>query len=226
LLNGYVELISGVSRIAHAGDLAVAVDIPFWFDAPDEETGVYMEAVLDGRRAPILEHIMSVVDDIAIMDYRTDAMGANGAIVHSFGELMLGEEQSVDVFVGVETVLLPDEDLLTFYGPVADGLPPHGQARWLVLEQGSDQRTRIWIVDSEEALAELTERTSDAGFLRHWPAGRATRVAADMQSFHNLGVERMRSVTDEIVRHLVGRQAFIGLAFHDYMGFKALLERN
>jgi hypothetical protein len=226
LLNGYVELIAGVSRIAHAGDLAVAVDIPFWFDAPDEETGVYMEAELEGRRAPILEHIMSVVDDIAIMDYRTDAMGANGAITHSFGELAMGEEKSVDVFVGVETVLLPDEDLFTFYGPVSEGLPPHGDARWIVLEQGGDGRARLWIVDSEEALSELAARTTDSRFLRHWPAGRPTRVAADMQSFHNLGADRMQEVTDVIVRHLVGRPAFVGLAFHDYMGLKALLKRD
>ena len=81
-------------------------------------------------------------------------------------------------------------------------------------------------MDSEEALEELTQRTADARFLRHWPAGRPIRVAADMQSFHNLGADSMRTATDDIVRHLIGRPAFVGLAFHDYMGLKALLQRN
>ena len=226
LLDGYVELIAGVSRIAKTGDLAVAVDVPFWFDAPDEELGTYMEATLDGRTAPILEHIMSVVDDIAIMDYRTDAMGANGALAHAHGELELGERMDVDVFVGVETIRLLDEDLHTFWGPVEEGLPTRGSARWIVLEEGADGRVRLWVVDSEEALAELRERTLDARSLRHWPAGRPIRVAADAQSFHNLGPERMREVTGEIIRYLGSKPAFAGLAFHDYRGLKALLERD
>ncbi len=226
LLDGYVELISGVSRIARGGELAVAVDIPFWFDAPDEETGVYMEATLDGRRARILEHIMAAVDDIAIMDYRTSAEGANGALAHAFHELELGGRMGVDVFVGVETVRLPDEVLHTFWGPINEGLPPNSSARWIVLEQGADSRTRIWIVDGEEALEELTERTRQASFLRHWPAGRPIRVAADMQSFHNLGADRMREVTGEIVRHFIGRPSFAGLAYHEYRTLRELLSRE
>ncbi len=222
-LDGYVELLSGVSELARDGGLAVAVDVPFWFDSPDEETGIYMEAVLDGRRAKIMEHVMSLVDDIAIMDYRTQALGANGAVVHSLGELELARTRSVDVFIGVETVLLPDEDLLTFYGPVSDGLPPHADARWVVLEHGSDDRSRLWVVDSAAALEELRERTAGSSLLRHWPAGRPTRVAADLQSFHNLGAESMRSVTGDIIRHLSSKPAFVGLAFHDYMGLRRLV---
>lgn len=226
LLDGYVELIAGVARIAEGGDLAVAVDVPFWFDAPDEETGAYMEAVLDGRRAPILEHIMSVVDDIAIMDYRTDHLGANGVLAHAHEELELGDRMGVDVFVGVETIRLLDEDLHTFWGPVEEGLPTRGTARWIVLEEGADDRTRIWVVDGEKALAELRERTGDARSLRHWPAGRPIRVAADAQSFYNLGPERMRKVTGEVIRYLSGKPAFAGLAFHDYRGLRELLERE
>jgi len=226
LLDGYVELIAGVSRIARVGGLAVAVDIPFWFDAPDEETGVYMEAVYQGRRARVLEHLMSLVDDIAIMDYRTIAEGADGALAHALHELEMGEAMGVDVFVGVETTRLVDEDLHTFFGPIREGLPPHGDLRWVVLEEGQDSRTRVWVVDSEEALLELRERTVGARFLRHWPAGRPIRVAADKQSFHNLGRERMERVTDTIVRHLIGAPAFAGLAFHDYRGLRELLSRK
>jgi hypothetical protein len=225
LLDGYVTLIAGVARIGKAGDLAVAVDVPFWFDSPDEETGAAMEATLEGHRAPILQHIMSVVDDIAIMDYRTSAMGANGAIAHATGELALGERMGVDVFVGVETIRLLDEDLYTFWGPVDEGLPTRGTAVWIVLEDGADGRTRLWVVDGDAALAELRARTAGARVLRHWPAGRPIRVAADAQSFYNLGSERMREVTSEVVRYLSSSPAFAGLAFHDYRGLQELLSR-
>ena len=89
LLDGYVELLAGVAEIADGGGLAVGVDIPFWFDAPDEETNVRMTAPLAGRTAPLLEHVMSLVDDLAIMDYRTEAFGPNGALAHAYHELRM-----------------------------------------------------------------------------------------------------------------------------------------
>ncbi|MDH3270054.1 MAG: hypothetical protein OEN56_01900 [Gemmatimonadota bacterium] len=226
LLDGYVTLLAGVAEIAAEGDLRVAVDIPLWFDAPDEETGEPMLATLEGRRAPLIEHIMALVDDIAIMDYRTDAFGSNGALAHAYDELRLGEQMDVDVFIGVETVRLVDEDLHTFFGPVREGLPTHAEARWIVLEASDSGAVRLWLVDGEAALSELREKTADADLLRHWPAGRPTRVSADSQSFYNHGVTKMRDVTAEIVRRVVASPAFAGLAFHDYRGLKRLLDRR
>jgi hypothetical protein len=226
LLDGYVTLIAGESDIAHAGGLAVAVDVPFWLDSPDEETGAYMEAELGGERRRLIEHIMTLVDDIAIMDYRTNALGPDGVLAHAYHELEMAEKEGVDVFVGVETVWLPDEDLLTFLGPVSEGLPSSAAARWIVLEQGADERTRLWVVDSEDALADLRARTESALLLRHWPVGRPIRVNADRQSFFNLGQESLRSVTRDVIRRLITKPAFAGLAFHDYRGFSELLRRN
>lgn len=223
LLDGYVRLIAGAGEIAKAGGLAMAVDVPFWFDSPDEETGERMMATLNGRSAPVLEHVMEHVDDIAIMDYRTAALGPNGAVVHAQGELELGEKAGVDVYVGVETVDLPDEDLVTFFGPSDEGLPPHAEARWVVLEGGHDGAARLWIVDSEEALATLTDRTSGARVIRHWAAGRPARVSAAAQTFHELGPERMQEVTSEIVRYLAPSPAFVGLAYHEYRTLRDLL---
>ena len=112
-----------------------------------------------------------------------------------------------------------------FIGPVDEGLPPHGDARWIVVEELADGRGRIWVVDGADQLEELSTRTADAVALRHWPAGRPIRVAADAQSFYNLGSDAMRNVTGEILRYLSGEPAFAGLAFHDYMGLSDLLGR-
>lgn len=225
LLNGYVTLIDGVSRRARAGSLAVAVDIPFWFDTPDEESGERMMADLNGRRAPILEHIMASVDDLAIMDYRTEAHGPNGALAHAYHELQLGEAMGVDVYVGVETIKLVDEDVHTFFGPVREGLPPSGPARWIVLEDVDGRAARLWLADGPDAVAELSERLGEDHDVRHWPAGRPTRVSGDTQSFHGLGLQQMRTVTDDLIRRLSSNAAFTGLAFHDYRGLQELLRR-
>ena len=184
-----------------------------------------MMAELDGRRAPILEHIMSTVDDIAIMDYRTDAHGPNGALAHAYGELLLGEEMDVDVYVGVETIQLVDEDLHTFFGPAREGLPPEGPARWVVLEGVGDGVARLWMVDGPDARAELSERLKDSHSVRHWPAGRPARISGDTQSFYNLGPERMREVTSDLIRRFSSRESFVGLAFHDYRGLQELVRR-
>lgn len=226
LLDGYVRLIAGASEIARAGGLAMAVDIPLWFDARDEETGEAMLATLDGETAPVLEHVMKYVDDLAIMDYRTSALGPNGAVVHAMGELALGEEMGVDVYVGVETVDLPDEDLVTFFGPSDPGLPAHADARWVVLEETAEGEARAWIVEGDDALAELAEKTAGARLLRHWAAGRPSRIAADGLTFFELGAEKMHEVTSQIVRYLAPSPAFVGLAYHEYRTMRQLLEER
>lgn len=225
LLDGYVTVLHRASEVARAGGLAFAADIPFWLDSPDEETGDTLMAELDGRVAPVLEHVMTSVDDLAIMDYRTSVMGPNGALAQAYNEIELAARFGVEVYIGVETTRLNDEDLHTFFGAPVEGLPAHARARWIVLTaEGPARPGRLWLVDSAEALEALEVEARDATIVRHWPAGRPTRVDGDLQSFHSLGIERMRSVTAEIVRHLAGRPTFAGLAFHDYPGMRALVE--
>mgnify|MGYP007059394630 FL=1 len=224
LLDGWMELMASASRAARRGGLAFGADIPFWLDSPDEVTGELLEATVDGRAAPILEHLLPAVDDVAVMDYRTTSLGPNGALALAHGEMEAAARHGVDVFVGLETTRLNDEDLFTFHGPSTEGLPPHGRARWIVLHGLDDGRARLWLVDGEVALAALREELPDASLLRHWPAGRPTRVAADLQSFHALGEARMRSVADDIVRRLADRPAFAGIAIHDLEGLSRLRE--
>ena len=172
-----------------------------------------------------VEHLMGAVDDMAIMDYRTAALGPNGALALAHDELEMAARFGVEVFVGVETTRLNDEDLHDFYGVPEERLPEHARARWIVLSGYDDGRPgRFWLVDSAQALERLSREIADAALVRHWPAGRPTRVSGALQSFHGLGVERMESVTTEIVRHLARRPTFAGLAFHDYPGLRALVE--
>lgn len=222
ILSDFVSLVSKVSRAAREADLKVGVDIPFWFDAMDEETGQPFLAFLNGERDSVLGHLMTLVDDMAIMDYRTQAHGPDGALIHASGELGAAEAAGVGIFVGVETTLLLDEDLFTFRGPARLGLPTRPEVRWIVLESRAETGHRVWFVEGAEALDRLAEQTRGSS-LRYWSAGRPARVAGDKQSFARLGKEAFETETRQIRAHLGKHPAYLGLALHDYLGLKALL---
>ena len=225
ILAGYVSLLAQISEVAHPAGLAVGADIPFWFDAGDENTGEPFEAVLNGVRAPVLHHVMASVDDIAIMAYRTSVDGPNGVLLHSAGEIAHGRISGVGVFVGVETTHLLDEDLYTLRGVGRVGLPDLGDATWIVLEDRGGDLVRVWFASGEEALAELEHQVQDPGSLRTWFAGQPVPLPGDMLSFHALGPEAMNALVQRVVLQFGEDPAFLGLAYHDYRGLSALLQR-
>jgi len=223
ILTGYVELLARVSSAAHGAGLVFGVDIPFWFDGTDEETGDPFEAVLDGERRPILDHLLPLVDDVAIMAYRTNAYGPDGTLEHAAGELLLGGAAEVDVFVGVETTHLYDEEQYTFRGEARSGLPDRADAPWVVLRDRGEGLVTVYFVDGPEALAELRGEVDNPDTLRYWFAGIPVEIPGEKLSFHSLGPDAMEMVTDQILRELAGEKAFRGFAYHDYRGLKALL---
>ena len=223
ILDGYVTLVARIAEEATAADLAFGVDIPFWLELPDEESGRALSAELDGRQATVLEHVLSQVDDLAIMDYRTQADGPNGAIAHAQAELALAVAAGVGIFVGVETTRLYDEDLYTFRGDGREGLPDTSSGTWVVLERAPEGGTRLWLVRGPHALRSIAERTSGST-LFHWPAGRPAQVLGDRLSYYGLGPELMDAETTRVLGALAEEPAFLGLAFHDYLGLRALLE--
>ena len=225
ILGDYVSMLADVAEEAHAAGLLVGADVPFWFDGGDEETGEPFEAELDGERRPVLEHVMAVVDDMAIMAYRTDAYGPSGALVRAAGEVELGRRSGVGVFVGVETTRLYDEELYTFRGEARVGIPTLRDAAWVFLEDRGDGRVRVWFANGEEAVATLERQTPDVEALRYWFAGRPVSLPGDWLSFYSLGSDAMETVTGQIVFQFGDDPAFLGLAFHDYRGLSALLER-
>jgi hypothetical protein len=222
ILSGFVTLVSKVASVAREAGLKVGVDVPFWFDSMDEETGQPFSAVLHGKRDTVLGHLMTLVDDMAIMDYRTQAYGRDGALLHASGELSAAQSAGVGIFIGVETTVLLDEDLFTFRGPARLGIPALPEVRWIVLESRAHGGERIWFVEGAEALDRLAERTRGST-LRHWSAGRPARVAGDKQSFARLGRDAFDTETGQIRAHLGSHPAYLGLALHDYLGLKTLL---
>jgi hypothetical protein len=224
ILDGYVGLVAAVSRTAHAAGLSAGFDIPFWLGAPDEETGEPLMATLDGLRRRVLDEVVSVADEITVMDYRTFAGGADGGVVHALDELHAATAAGARVFVGVETAPVADEDLFTFRNPPDHGFPAGPGGSWIVLEPVDTAVARVWIVGNEPGRRRLAKRLAGHDDLLYWSAGRPVRVPGDELSFHGLGAARMRAETDTLARTLSASPAFAGLAYHDYVGLKALLD--
>ena len=116
VLKEYLELAEKSQALAQKAGLIFGVDIPFWFDGSNE----FFEpaATLEGRL--MSERIIDVVDNVGIMDYRTVAYGADGVIEHGTNELKYADKKGKKVFIGLETVWLPDETIYDF-GPRGGG---------------------------------------------------------------------------------------------------------
>jgi len=112
ILRQYLDLLRISKKIAGSANLKFGVDIPFWFDQKNE----FFEPITELEGRPLTEYIIDIVDNIGIMDYRTEAYGADGVIAHALGELQYASKVGKEIFIGLETTALPDETILEF-GP-------------------------------------------------------------------------------------------------------------
>ena len=139
VLTEYLELNARAQRAVTAeGGLEYGVDIPFWSMG---------DATFEGVRKPASFHVLDLVDNVGIMDFRNVAAGDDGIIAHARALLTYGNATKTKVFVGVETA------------PVAHvGLPK------LTFDGRSDAE-----MDRELAIAHaaFTNDTSYVGFAIH-----------------------------------------------------------
>jgi hypothetical protein len=220
-----------VDRARRAG-LIYGVDIPFWYDALAEETSEQIAVEWDGVTKPVSEHLIDLVDDVSIMDYRTTAYGADGTIRHATGELAYATEQGKPVFVGLETSELPDEVLLEFRGEPRHGLldtpspgpflilsPAGDSVHVLLVEEGTtgDDSTHVEIARWFE------DRGLDPRRLWWWPITRRVEVPAGKITFARHGADRLREVMDGTAAEFERYPSFAGFALHFAESYLALL---
>jgi hypothetical protein len=226
ILESYLELLDGLAREAHRGDLAVGVDVPFWLDAPFGETGRPLEAVHRGVQRTVLEQILSMVDEVTVMDYRTAALGPDGAVAHAVGEITAASGSGVKVWVGLETGPIADEDVVTFGPEPAAGGPRQTGGASVAVEVLGQGRVRVWLVPAGGGAtlsADLEREGRDAASLLYWPVRAVTRVPGTKLSFHDLDASHLESAADTLAAHLRSLPAFAGLAYHDYASLRKLL---
>ena len=232
ILRNYLELTAASARKAQAAGLAYGVDIPFWYDTPDEYTYQPVTVAFNGASKPVSHHLIDLVDDLTVMDYRTTAYGADGTIRHADGELAYAAAQGKRVFIGLETAPLPDELLLDFSGKPGIALGGGLAAEGVVVMATKGDSTLILFVAAAESAAK--QRENVAGQLRRaggdprtalwWPVSRRVDVPGDRLSFSRLGAESLRQVIEETAFEFRRHSSFAGFALHHAASYQELRE--
>ncbi|MEQ9399497.1 MAG: hypothetical protein RJQ04_10010 [Longimicrobiales bacterium] len=219
ILDGFVAVVDGVARIARDGGLRVGIDIPFWLDGSNDETGAYYMATLGGVEAPVLVHLFRSVDEVAVMDYRTRAEGSNGSLALARTELALARALGTRILLALESTWLPDEDLRNFRGKPKEGTPSADSPRVVILPRDG-QDALVWLMPDPDARSRLLREVDAAGADRNdllsWEAERPRRVPGSLLSFQSLGREAMDREARHIERRLRDNPAFSGTAYHHY----------
>ncbi len=95
--------------------LLYGVDIPFWYDEPDEQLNYVGAVKYNGVTKPMDFHLLDMIDNIGIMDYRNFAYGPDGTIAHAKDEIEYADKVNKKIYVGLETLEI-DPAKITFYG--------------------------------------------------------------------------------------------------------------
>ncbi len=223
ILKGYLEVLARGADLARRGGLAFGVDIPFWFDAPDEVTFERVMVEFRGEERPVSEHVIGLVDDVSIMDYRTVAHGADGTIRHAADELEFASAVGVPTYVALETGPLPDETLIEFRGDPVIGVPGSVDGPGVVaVLAGPDSARVFWVATGSETArrsvatleSELQRAGLDPAAALIWPVSRRVFVPSDKLSFAALGWDRMMEVMEETTTDLARFGSFAGFAIH------------
>lgn len=206
VLKEYLELAEKSQALAQSAGLTFGVDIPFWFDGFNE----FFEpaATLEGR--PMSEWIIDVVDNVGIMDYRTVAYGADGVIEHGTNELRYAAEKGKKVFIGLETVFLPDETIYDF--------GPEGGGSKVLITPLDSQNIQMTFIPKGETL------DSQGSILLHQT--RLVQVPSSKLTFEQKSPEDLETVMRHTKQELCQFSSFHGFVIHSYESFRPWLENQ
>ncbi len=208
ILRQYLALLKELKRDSAAAGLELGADIPFWFDALNRFYEPITE--LDGR--PFTEALLAIADNIGIMDYRTRAYGADGTIAHAVNEIRLAEKMGKNVFIGLETVPLPEETILDFEGD-------EGPSRLGVRSLEGSRALLHWIPGGSDP------PSGEAGGPELFQTGR-TEVPSTKITFQEKTWKDLEAVMRKTAREFGRYRSFYGFAIHSYESFRPWLDRN
>ena len=99
-------------RVRTQSGLSFGVDIPFWWHHNDSQTGRPVgEVTFNGKKKPASWHCVDLLDNVSIMNYRDNADGADGMVVHGQDILRYADEtKGARIFMGVETLMPAPSD--------------------------------------------------------------------------------------------------------------------
>jgi hypothetical protein len=227
ILEQFLDLLAESAAIAKSGGISIGADIPFWLDSPDEFNQTKPLLSFRGATKLVSEHVIDILDFVVLMSYRTFAAGADGIVLHSYHELEYASQTGKQVFVGLETGPLPDENILTFRGMPSPGIPQATAGRFAFCVGKGDT--------VEVVVARGDEMQSLENFLRSrglhstqciwWPIVQDIFVPQTKITFSDLPRRDLSDVVEQVTAELSSYSAFQGIALHHSESYLRLLRR-
>jgi len=206
IVEQYMELLNLSKNLTGTAGLEFGVDIPFWFDQKNE----FFEPIAEYRGRPLTECVLDVVDNVGIMDYRTQAYGADGVIAHALGELEYASAKGKKVFIGLETSDLPDETLLEF----GRG---RGPSRLRMKKQEGTEVLLQWIPGEGESEPEHPQVLFQQ---------KKTSVPSGKITFAGRSSDELTGIMEKAEYEFREYPGFYGFAIHYYQSFQALSKKE
>ncbi|MEX2115257.1 MAG: hypothetical protein WEB37_00100 [Bacteroidota bacterium] len=226
-LQNLLEVFAECASLARSARMVIGADIPAWLDAPNELTHRQMEILWNGGSKPVYQHIMDLMDFVALMDYRTRAWGEGGFISQAANELRYAAEIRKNIFVGLETVPLPDEKLFVIRGEPKRGMPDTRKNIVCALRRDRDVLIALFENGTPAMVgALLKDNNRSVADLFWWPVIKETNVPASSLTFaQDEGASKLKSAIQEAGPFLQNFRSFAGFSFHDYKNYRALLAK-
>jgi len=225
-LSNFVLILSRAADLAHSGGLEIGADIPPWFDQINEYSGDLLPVTRDDQKKPLHEHVIDLMDQVTLMDYRTSASGPNGTIGLAVGELAYAVKRAKKVYIGLETGPVADERLFTFRGRPASGPEALPEAPWAACIHGPKDELTIDVIEADKT-GPFRDRIRESAAADRvelwWPVFSAPRIAGSSISFAGLGKEALSRTIAETAAELSLYPSFAGFAVHDYPGYRRLV---
>jgi hypothetical protein len=114
ILKEFLELnLECQRRIRSRSDMVYGIDIPFWWQSVDPQTGkVIAPATLNGVEKAASFHCIDMLDSVGIMNYRNTADGADGMLANGLELLEYADKaRRARIYLGVETITEPPVDV-------------------------------------------------------------------------------------------------------------------
>jgi len=214
ILTEYLEILVKTKKLLKGTNLLFGVDIPFWFDGLNE----YFEPIALMKSRPMTEAILDIVDNMTIMDYRTFAYGADGVIAHGKAELDYAKKIGKKVFIGLETVWLPNERQMQF----TEG---RGNGSGIYIEPPQEGKAKIYwysrdLWDEVRRDKNLRKKGIFLGQRKF------LKVNADKVTFHNKKPQDLFSTMEDVEYEFRDHPAFAGFALHSYESLRPFLAKD
>ncbi|HBQ20487.1 MAG: hypothetical protein A2Z91_07580 [Deltaproteobacteria bacterium GWA2_38_16] len=240
VMKQYLELCEKSQALVQNSGLSnfvFGVDIPFWYEEANFDFEVPVEITWRGVRKPASFHIIDIVDNVGIMDYRTKAYGADGTIVHGRNEIYYANSAGKKVLVGIETYPLPHEIFAIFRSnqPVqlanlSQKIQLDPRQLFMFFDQYQElgiaymRRFREDLKDTPESISKEIFKLKIQDKEVILKSEIAVDVPSSKLSFSGMNKDYFLSIYEDTQNYFMHEPSFFGMAIHYYETYRQLME--